>query len=167
MMIRPEYCGMMARYNAWQNQQLMDVMSGLSDAEVTRDHKAFFGSILGTVNHVMWGDLAWMSRLDGGPAPEGGLGDTTELTASVAAWTVERVRVDGRIKAWADQLKDADLRGDLSWYSGTFDRDVVKPVAMCAVHMFNHQTHHRGQVHAMLTASGARGPVSDLVFMPE
>jgi len=57
--------------------------------------------------------------------------------------------------------------GNLTWYSGAADREVTKPMALCVAHFFNHQTHHRGQLHAMLTADGMEAPVSDLFLMPE
>lgn len=77
------------------------------------------------------------------------------------------MRADGRIRAWADRLGPAALRGDLAWHSGATGREVTKPIATCVAHMFNHQTHHRGQIHAMLTAAGMTPEATDLVFMPE
>ncbi|MBJ6370745.1 DinB family protein [Sedimentitalea arenosa] len=166
-MIDRAYCVLMARYNAWQNRQLFELLKPLHLAELTRDRGAFFGSILGTLNHLLWGDLLWMVRLDGGERPAGGIGDSTTLHPTLGAWDAARFRADGRIMAWADRLNAVDLTGDLSWYSGALGRHVTKPIAQCIVHMFNHQTHHRGQVHAMMTAAGLKGAVSDLVFMSE
>jgi uncharacterized damage-inducible protein DinB len=166
-MIDRVYCITMARYNAWQNRQLFDLLEPLHLAELTRERGAFFGSILGTLNHLLWGDLLWMARLDGGDRPEGGVGDGASLHPTLGAWDAARFRADGRITGWAERLDNVALVGDLTWYSGATGREVTKPVAQCIVHMFNHQTHHRGQVHAMMTAAGIAGAVSDLVFMPE
>ena len=166
-MIAPGYCVTMARYNVWQNRQLTDGLEALPVADLTRDRGAFFGSILGTLNHLLWGDLIWMSRLDGGARPEGGIAESVQRHPTLGAWEAERFRTDGRIRGWAEGLRHVDLHGDLTWYSGASGREVTQPVALCAVHMFNHQTHHRGQVHAMLTAAGLPAPVSDLVFMPK
>lgn len=165
-MIEPDYCLTMARYNAWQNRQLIPVLGELDAAEATRDRGAFFGSILGTANHLLWGDRMWMSRFSDSEKPPGGIKESPRLTPSVQDWRVERFRTDGEILLWAERLRAVDLPGDLSWYSGAAGRNVVKPVALCVTHMFNHQTHHRGQIHAMLTAAGAEAPVSDLAFMP-
>ncbi|SFU17270.1 DinB family protein [Sedimentitalea nanhaiensis] len=166
-MITREYCRVMARYNAWQNRQLSVLLQAVDPEELTRDRKAFFGSILGTLNHLLWGDLAWMSRFDGGAAPGGGIADSPSLCPTLGAWDAKRFRTDGRIRLWADALDSIALQGDLSWYSGSMGQQVSRPLALCVTHMFNHQTHHRGQVHAMMTAAGLNAPVTDLVFLPE
>jgi uncharacterized damage-inducible protein DinB len=166
-MISPEYCVTFSRYNAWQNNQLIDTVKGMNAADLALDRGAFFGSILGTLSHLVWGDLAWMSRLEGGDMPSGKLAETATFIQDAAVWCSERSRTDNRISQWMAQLSDADLQGDLTWFSSSSGRDVTKPVAMCVAHMLNHQTHHRGQVHAMLTAAGEPAPVSDIVFMPE
>ena len=74
--------------------------------------------------------------------------------------------MDKAITAWADQVSADWLASDLSWYSGAAGRDMVSPVWFCVTHFFNHQTHHRGQVHAMLTAAGAKPDDTDLFLMP-
>ena len=166
-MIDRDYCQLMARYNAWQNNQLTDELERLDVAELTKNRKAFFKTILGTINHLLWADLMWMSRFEGGPQPPGGIAESVDLQPTLAAWSADRFRTDGRIRLWAEKLSNVDLKGDLQWYPGLLGRDVRKPFSSCVVHMFNHQTHHRGQVHAMLTAAGSPAPVSDLFLMPE
>lgn len=166
-MIDAAYCRVMARYNAWQNGQLAETLEPMQGAELTRDRGGFFGSILGTVNHLLWGDLMWMARFDGGEAPGGGIPDSPARHATLAGWRDERGWTDARILHWAETLAEGDLDGDLAWYSGAAGQMVTRPMAALVVHMFNHQTHHRGQVHAMLTATGRAAPVSDLPFMPE
>ena len=166
-MIDDRYCRMMARYNAWQNRQLTDNLQDVHLSELTRDRGAFFGSILGTLNHLLWGDLIWMSRFDGGAAPEGGIKESPSRHPTLASWSAERFRTDGRIRHWAETVNNIDLAGELTWYSGAAGREVSRPLAMLVVHFFNHQTHHRGQVHAMVTAAGLTAPVSDLFLMPE
>ena len=166
-MISPDYCLMMARYNAWQNKQLKACLRALFPADLALDRGAFFGSILGTLNHLMWGDQLWMARFDGGAAPIGGIAESTALTASLPIWETERFQTDARILLWAEGLKSIALTGNMTWHSGAVGRDVTKPVALCVTHMFNHQTHHRGQVHAMLTSAGVSAPTSDLPLMPK
>lgn len=167
MIITPEYCISMARYNAWQNKQLKAAFAELSEKELGRTRKAFFGSILGTANHILWGDRIWMARFTGGTPPKGGIADSVDLTPSGLEWNTARFRTDGDILTWAERLRALDLTGDLSWHSGALGKSVARPMAICVVHMFNHQTHHRGQIHTMLTAAGVREPVSDLAFMPD
>lgn len=167
-MIEPAYVRTMARYNAWENNQLMRILKGVPADELMVDRGAFFGSIMGTVNHLLWGDMIWLSRFDAtAPAPQCGPVDALTMFPTCDTWSAQRTTTDGLIKLWADQIKPADLRGDLSWYSGAMKQDFSRPVAECITHFFNHQTHHRGQVHMMLTAAGRDAPVSDLIFMPE
>ena len=167
MKIDRQYCMMMARYNTWQNRQFLERLCDVDPTELTRNRGAFFGSILATLSHLLWGDHIWMSRFDGGSAPEVAGDKSTTFAPTLGAWEAERFRIDDRIRLWAEALDDIDLDGDLVWYSGMSAREMNKPMAICVVHMFNHQTHHRGQVHAMMTGAGLTAPVSDLIFMPD
>ncbi|MBD3663192.1 DinB family protein [Sulfitobacter aestuariivivens] len=167
-MITATYVRTMARYNAWQNSQLMPVVDGMDQAELDRDRGAFFGSIQGTLSHLLWGDLLWMSRFDPQcPAPEGPFDRSRGNFPTRTDWLSERAACDSRIRRWADALQTGDLDGAVSWYSEAAGEDFSKPLTDCIVHVFNHQIHHRGQVHAMLTAAGQNAPVTDLPFMPE
>jgi uncharacterized damage-inducible protein DinB len=166
-MITPAYCQTMAQYNAWQNKGLREIVEAMDEDVLRLDRGAFFGSILGTLNHLLWGDLLWMARFDGGMAPENVISGSVDLTPTSADWAAERFSTDTRIQKWADKLQAADLKGDLAWFSGSVKADVTRPLATCIIHFFNHQTHHRGQIHAMLTAAGANPQATDLVFMPE
>ena len=166
-MIGGEYCRVMARYNAWQNSQLFGFLGAMPPEELTRDRGAFFGSILGTVNHILWGDCMWMSRFDGGAAPRVSGVEGPGMHADLTGWQGERVDMDARISDWVSGLKDQDLAQHLTWYSGVLGRETGNQLGLCVVGFFNHQTHHRGQVHAMLTAAGSKAPVSDLFLLPE
>ena len=166
-MITPEFVRLMAAYNAWQNRQMDAAMRGLDHDALVADKAAFWGSILGTANHLLWGDRIWMARFGVGEAPEQGLPDSPALHPTHASWSAERFRLDGRIALWAEGLHAVDLTGRMRWYSGAAGREVERPVGEIVMHMFNHQTHHRGQIHAMLTGAGAAAPVSDLFLMPE
>lgn len=167
MHVFPEYCVTMARYNAWQNRQLRAAFDTLSEAELRKDRGAFFGSLMKTANHLLWGDTLWMSRFDGGAGPEKDPSHHTAFTPTPAVWAGERYKMDARILRWAEKLHAVDLKGDLTWCSGVLQKDVSKPLDLCIAGFFNHQTHHRGQIHAMLTAAGAEAPVTDILFMPE
>ena len=172
-MITGAYAREMSRYNLWQNSQLAECLQGLSHPELTQERGAFFGSILGTANHLLWGDWIWMSRFDKGDAPPsnihrpgGGLHESAYLCDDLATWLQLRQKIDARIAGWADTLGDDLLAGPFTWYSALAEAEITLPFAQCVVHMFNHQTHHRGQLHKMLTEAGSQAPVSDLVFMP-
>ncbi|MFV0359117.1 DinB family protein [Tropicimonas sp.] len=166
-MISVEYVRLMARYNRWQNGAVAAAAETLDDDALFTDRGAFFGSIMGTLNHLLWGDRVWMSRLAGWDRPGCGIAGSAELYPTLAAWKADRLRTDGHLVLWAGRMKPSALRGDLSWFSGSTGRTITRPVATCVAHMFNHQTHHRGQIHAMLTAAGAGTADTDLVFMPD
>lgn len=166
-MIDPRYVRTMARYNSWQNAQLMPVVQTLTPEELTADRAAFFGSILATANHLLWGDTLWMSRFDPSVDPPGGPAGGLELHTTAASWASDRFRMDGKIRFWADGVRALDLSGDLTWYSGVSKQEVTAPREELILQFFNHQTHHRGQIHAMLTAAGKTAPVSDLFLMPK
>lgn len=167
-MIEPAYVRTMARYNAWQNKQLMRILDGMSSEELLLERGAFFGSIMKTINHLLWGDMLWLNRFDPTvPAPECTGKEALTKYSTFGTWSAQRFRTDGQIKLWADKLRSVDLRGDLPWYSSAMEQSFCRPMADSVVHFFNHQTHHRGQVHAMLTAAGQDAPVSDLLFLPE
>lgn len=166
-MITPEYCLLLARYNRWQNRCVIEAAESLEAAALRKPRGAFWGSIEGTLSHLLWGDLVWMNRFDGGPRPELRLADSAALFDDWGAWRRERLATDARIVDWATKLTSVDLDGDLFWYSAAMGRAVSKPKGLCVTHFFNHQTHHRGQVHAMLTAAGARTADTDLFVMPD
>lgn len=164
-MITPAFAQKMARYNAWQNESLYAAADTLSDEARRADRGAFFKSIHGTLSHLLWADAMWMSRVADGPAPAIALRESPAFCAEWAALKEEREATDARLLAFADALSEAALDGDFSWYSGAKQTDIVKPRKLVVAHIFNHQTHHRGQVHAMLTAAGARPQDTDLIFM--
>lgn len=173
-MITGAYAREMARYNRWENNQLAGFLKDLTPGELTHDRGAFFKSILGTANHLLWGDWIWMSRFDKGPGPivnlhtaGGGIHESVFLCANLEEWLPLRETVDARIEDWANSLGDDILSGPFTWYSAAKEADVTLPYAQCVIHVFNHQTHHRGQIHKMLTETGSAAPVSDLVFMPQ
>lgn len=166
-MITPAYCTQMVAYNAWQNDQLKPLLAALPVVELTRNRGAFFGSIFETVNHLLWADLMWLHRFGAGEEPSVPPERHKELTPDLAAWTVLRDETDARIVDWFANISQEMLDGQLHWHSKLSDKSMVSSTSECVVHFFNHQTHHRGQIHAMLTAAGSTAPVSDLLFMPE
>lgn len=162
-----DYVLMMARYNLWQNENLLTAADGLSSSERQQNRGAFFGSIEKTLSHLFWGDRIWMHRFAGTPAPEGGIPASAENIADWQQFRQERKTFDERIIQWAHELDTNWFDGDLSWFSGAIGRQITKPKSMLAIQFFNHQTHHRGQIHAMLTAAGAKPSDTDVPFMPE
>lgn len=164
-MITPEYINVMARYNGWQNRSLYTAASGLDDTARRLDRGAFFGSIHDTLSHILWGDTIWMSRFDGWEPPDTTISDSGKFVMDWTELVTQRRDADDRIIKWAAQAGTQDLTGDLSWFSGAVNRQITKPRTMLIMHLFSHQTHHRGQVHAMLTAAGAKPDDTDLPLM--
>lgn len=159
-MITPAYVQMMAQYNLWQNESLYAAADGLTEKQRQLDRGAFFGSIHDTLSHILWGDTLWMGHFDGAAKP-------TSTAQEWSALKTGRLVADKRIIDWASRIEPDELTGDLAWYSGVLKQDIVKPRGMCITHSFNHQTHHRGQVHGMLTAAGAKPDDTDIIFMPD
>jgi uncharacterized damage-inducible protein DinB len=164
-MVTVEYARLMAAYNAEMNRRVFAAASTLTDAQRREHRGAFFGSIHGTLSHLMWGDSTWMARFAGWPAPEGGIKASTTLHQDWEAMRAARLDLDARIAAWTATLDLAWLSGDLTWFSGAMQREVSRPRWVLLTHFFNHQTHHRGQVHALLTGFGAATGDTDLPFI--
>jgi uncharacterized damage-inducible protein DinB len=165
--IAPDYVRAMASYNRWQNGNIYGAAGTLSDAQRKESRGAFFGSIHATLNHLLWGDQMWMSRFAGTPKPKGkGIPDSLGMYEDWAGLVRERQAFDQVILDWADGVSADWLAGDLTWFSGATGREVTKPKGLLVTHLFNHQTHHRGQVHCLLTQFGVKPGATDLPFQP-
>jgi uncharacterized damage-inducible protein DinB len=164
-MITPAYLRTMAEYNAEMNRRLYAAAARLSDAERRQPRGAFWGSVHGTLNHLLWGDRQWMSRFDDWPRPTQPIKESATLYDDFAALRAERERADAAINRWADKVDDAWLDADMTWMSGAAGREVTAPKRLLVTHMFNHQTHHRGQAHALLTAAGQETGDTDLFLV--
>jgi len=163
-MITPAYVRTMAAYNRWQNENLYGAAEVLSDEVRKSQRGAFFGSIHGTLNHLVWGDQIWMSRFAGTPRPKAdGIPNSLNMYESWEDLKRERAAFDEVIIGWAEKLDPTWLEGDLTWFSGAAQREVTKPKSLLVTHMFNHQTHHRGQAHCLLTALSGEAPSFDLL----
>lgn len=166
-MITPSYVQTMARYNQWQNGSIFGAASRLGDGDRKADRGIFFGSIHATLNHVLWADQMWLMRFGAAQAPVAKtLNDGLHQHQDWDELTAQRVAMDTAILNWADAIVAADLAGDLNWVSGATGRTVQSPKALAITHIFNHQTHHRGQVHGLLTGFGIKPEVTDLPFAP-
>jgi len=161
-MITPAYIRTMAEYNAEMNRRLYAAAARLSDTERREPHGAFWGSIHGTLTHILWGDQQWMSRFDGWERPTTPIKQSAGMIEDFSALRTERDKADAAISRWANKVDDVWLAEDLTWFSGAANREVRAPLRLLVTHFFNHQTHHRGQVHAMLTAAGQQTDDTDL-----
>ena len=164
-MIMPDYVRAMAAYNSEMNRRLYAAAGRLPDEERLRDRGAFFGSIHRTLNHLLWADQMWMSRFDDWEKPPVPGTESTTWIADFVELRQRRVDMDAKLEGWAGRLTEDWLPGNLTWFSGASSREMTQPRGLLVVHLFNHQTHHRGQVHAMLTAAGQATGDTDLPYI--
>jgi uncharacterized damage-inducible protein DinB len=164
-MITPAYVRTMAAYNAEMNRRLYGAAARLSEAERRRDRGAFWHSIHGTLVHILWGDHQWMSRFDDWPKPATPIKESDRFVAGWEELRAAREKADADIEAWADRVDESWLGADLRWFSGAAQREISAPRRLLVAHFFNHQTHHRGQAHALLTAAGEETGDTDLFLV--
>lgn len=165
-MITRKYLQTFARYNRWQNGAIFAAADSLSDEDRRQDRGAFWHSVHGTLSHLYWADQIWLSRFDLTEPP--GVPNTQSATF-VNDWAElrrKRLALDDLIVDWCDHFPAGDIAGTLKWFSGAAGRNVEAPLAVVLPHFFNHQTHHRGQAHALVTAAGATTADTDLFLMP-
>jgi uncharacterized damage-inducible protein DinB len=165
-MITTEYVRTMAAYNRWQNENLYGCASQLSDEQRKDQRGAFFGSIHGTLSHLLWADQMWMSRFAGTPRPKAaGIPDSPAMVEDWEELKRQRADFDAIIIEWSGKLEPQWFDADLTYYSGAAKRELTRPKGKLLAHFFNHQTHHRGQVHCMLTQCGAKPGDTDLPIL--
>ena len=164
-MITSAYCITMAEYNVWMNDRLYTLCSTIDDKERKRDRGAFFDSIHRTLNHIMYGDLAFMARFTGDPTEVPELG--ADLYADFDDLWQARKALDERILNWAATLSENWLREDLTYKSKVDGITRTVPQWVLVTHMFNHETHHRGQITTLLSQTGLDIGTTDMPFMPK
>lgn len=153
----------MAAYNAWANRRLYAAAAALPDALYRQPAGAYFGSLEGTLNHLLTTDRIWLRRLTGeGEAPNR---LDVILFVQFDALRTAREAEDVRLERYVAKLSAADLNAEFE-YSTTSGQLQRQPRWEVLAHLFNHQTHHRGQAHAILTRVGVAEPPSlDLLIM--
>jgi uncharacterized damage-inducible protein DinB len=153
---------MFAGYNAWANERLYDAASRLSDADYRVDQGAFFKSMHGTLNHILVADRIWMHRFTG----EGDLPPSLDAILYEEFEPLRNARrvEDARIAAYVGDLTDADVASDIRYSTIVQPATVVQPLSSALSHVFNHQTHHRGQAHCLLTKLAGEAPSLDLIL---
>jgi uncharacterized damage-inducible protein DinB len=164
-MITHDYVRMMATYNAEMNRRLYAAAAQLDDTERKADRGVFWKSLHGTLVHVYWGDCQLMARFDGWQRPNLPIRQSGAMIDNFDELRTLRVEADARIEDWANRIDAAWIDEDLRWFSGAAQREMRMPKAKLLVHFFNHQTHHRGQAHALLTARGQDTGDTDLFLV--
>ncbi len=171
---RTEHIALMANYNQWMNRKLYDAALTLTDAELARDRQAFFGSILGTLNHLALGDTVWLKRFAQHPAGYAALAPLNAVSApadlkqlafaDIRELAAHRSWLDQLIVDWSHTVQEIDLDHRLH-YSNMRGVSADKNFFSLLVHFFNHQTHHRGQATTLLTQAGLDVGTTDLLAL--
>jgi uncharacterized damage-inducible protein DinB len=153
---------MLAAYNAWANQRIFQAAAELTDEEYRRDVRAFFKSMHGTLNHILAADLVWMHRLTGqGESPKA---LDLILHETLEGLSAARGTMDRRIIDWIESLDSKAFAGRFTYVTVTDVRTVSQRLSPALDHFFNHQTHHRGQAHGILSQLGYAPPPLDLIY---
>ncbi|MBA5689543.1 DinB family protein [Rugamonas apoptosis] len=163
---------LLADYNAAMNQRMYEAAAQLPEEELLADRRAFFGSILGTLNHLVVGDTLWLQRFASHPAHFAALAPIRAMPAPTALtqmqfyelghWHPHRMELDAIINAWVREVREEHL-GHVLEYTNTKGVLARKRMSSLVLHFFNHQTHHRGQVTTMLSQAGIAFGVTDLL----
>lgn len=171
-----EHIWLMAQYNEWMNTRLYDAALSLPEQEVFADKGAFFGSLYGTLNHIMLGDTIWLKRFATHPAGHAALDPVRALPmpatldereGSLDALRARRLMLDSVIRQWAAELGEDDL-GVLIKYARLNGETYARPFGPLVMHFFNHQSHHRGQATTLLSQCGVdMGSTDLLMLVPE
>jgi uncharacterized damage-inducible protein DinB len=155
----------MAAYNSWMNGKIYDAAQRLPAEEVARDRGAFFKSILATLNHLLFADLVWFGRFKDGRAR---LADPSIMILHEDLADLRRAReaLDREIEDWARTVDEAWLAQPFTYTTLRGDERQTYPVAVLVMQMFNHQTHHRGQITTLLTQAGEDVGATDILVLP-
>ena len=158
----------MAAYNAEMNRRLYEAAGRIPDAERRQDRGAFWGSLHGTLCHLLWGDRMWMSRFDGWAKPAVIQKDSAALIEDFDE--LRRAARRGRCQDFSTgpAASPSMARRGSGWFSASVQQELRQPRSFLVTHFFNHQTHHRGQAHALITACGEKTGDTDLfLVVPE
>jgi uncharacterized damage-inducible protein DinB len=155
---------MFAGYNAWANRRLYDAAAKLSNADYRAERGAFFGSVHRTLNHLLVADRIWMHRFTKEGRTYSKLDEIP--CADLVLLRTEREIEDKRTVAYIASLDDQKLAAVFSYRTIASPMDITQPLAPALSHFFNHQTHHRGQVHGLMTALAGRdaAPSLDMIL---
>jgi len=168
------HIALLAHYNAWMNNKLYEAAATLAPEELAAHRKAFFGSLLATMNHIAVADTIWLKRFAGHPRFAAALAPVAALPApatldqmlfdSLAGLRERRAFLDRQVLDWVPTLDDEDLEAVIPYrrYNGDAHHKALGPLLL---HFFNHQTHHRGQATTLLTQAGVDVGVTDLLML--
>ncbi len=152
----------LAAYNQWANARLYAAAARLHEADYLKARPSFFGSLHGTLNHILVADRLWLARFERRPAPAASLNHM--LYADLIGLRVAREAEDAHVIRFFEGLDETRLAGDLTYESVTERKTLTLPFGPLCTHFFNHQTHHRGQAHGLLSQTEVAPPELDFVY---
>ncbi|MBO9427230.1 DUF664 domain-containing protein [Labrenzia sp. R4_1] len=155
----------LAKYNTWMTEKAYVAADKMSDADRREDRGAFFKSVHSTLNHLLFGDRAWMRHFTGRDYQVGGMG--VDIFQDYEALKAAHFEICADIEEFAAGLTAEWLAGNLEWTSRSDGQTRTRPRWLCLTHMFNHQTHHRGQLSTLYMQAGIDIGKTDLPFMPD
>lgn len=154
----------MADHNRWMNERLYAVCKRMRDEERRRNLGAFFGSVHGTFNHLLLVERLWLGRISSTPPAIESLDQ--ELYADFDTLAKEHARADAELTGFIDSLEPANLAGRIPYTSFVKKTAVSLPLGVILIHLFHHQTHHRGQITSLISRLGYEYGDTDLIYMP-
>ena len=157
-----QHFNMFAHYNRWANAVLYAEAAKLTREEFNQPTGAFFGSLMSTLNHLLVADRIWLHRFTGeGPVPDR---LNENLFVDFGPLHAARQAEDERIIRWVEGLSEDALNGNFTYTPMTSTQSVTQKLGPALAHIFNHQTHHRGQAHMILTTLGKPSLALDLIY---
>ena len=161
---------LLSQYNQWMNQKVYQAAHQLGDQKIQQDQGAFFGSLLGTLNHIYVADIIWLRRFANHAKQYQSLNQLPELssytaldqtvTSTLATLEKSRQELDTIIINWCQEIELKDLAENLQ-YTDTKGNSYKKNFGQLIHHFFNHQTHHRGQASTLINQQGFDIGVTD------
>ena len=164
-LLNPAFVRTMAAYNAEMNRRIYAAADRIPDAARREPRGAFWGSLHGTLCHLLWGDQMWMSRFDGWEKTDVVQRQSATLIEDFDELRYMRGVADAKILQWAGRVDETWLAEDQVWFSASVQKELRQPRSLLVAHFFNHQTHHRGQAHALITACGEKTGDTDLFLV--
>jgi uncharacterized damage-inducible protein DinB len=165
VLVTTSFVRTMAAYNAEMNRRIYGAAERIPDPTRREPRGAFWGSLHGTLCHLLWGDQMWMSRFDKWPKPTIVQKQSAALIEGFDELKRARVEADEKISDWAGRVTQDWLSEDQVWFSSSVQKELRQPRSLLVTHFFNHQTHHRGQAHALITAAGEQTGDTDLFLV--
>jgi len=171
-----KYLQQMAQYNQWVNYRLVEKIGLLPEKKMGEEHGAYSGSILGILNHLYIADVFWLDRCAEIKACSQALAEITILDKpnnlhdilydDFEELIVKRIVLDDLILSFSRTWDEAMLEEPVSYHNADGEKQ-QQPLGMLLLHLFNHQTHHRGQITSLLFQAGIEAEVTDLLGMME